>query len=40
MNRSRIDAPVEQLYDVYKRLVGHEGRRSRHDRLRNVGDIA
>ena len=26
LNRARIDALVEQLYDINKRLVGHEGR--------------
>src|SRR5208282_6400998 len=25
-NQARIDALVEQLYDINKRLVGHEGR--------------
>ena len=26
LNRARIDALIEQLYDINKRLVGHEGR--------------
>src|SRR3989442_3072033 len=26
LNQARIDALVEQLYDIYKRLVGYEGR--------------
>ena len=26
LNQARIDALVEQLYDINKRLVGHEGR--------------
>ena len=44
LNQARIDAMVEQLYDINKRLVGHEGRLmrlaeshgvSREDFLRN-----
>ena len=26
LNQARIDALVEQLYDINKRLVGYEGR--------------
>jgi RNA polymerase primary sigma factor len=26
LNQARIDALVEQLYDINKKLVGHEGR--------------
>ncbi len=26
LNQARIDAPVSQLHDINKRLVGHEGR--------------
>ena len=29
LNQARIDSLVEQLYDINKRLVGHEGRMMR-----------